>query len=130
MPDDADLAFCQGDFVPSQILCDPSGWAVLDFDDAHHADPHAEVAALSVALGRELHHDSPADADAARRAYLAGYVERAGRPLDPARWRWFVAVAQVRYLARRLVKGRALPGEAGAVLDELDAGARPTCLDV
>ena len=106
-PDDADLAFCQGDFVPSQILCDPGGWAVLDFDDAHHADPHAEVAALYVALGRELPHESPKDADAARRAYLAGYVERAGRPLDPARWRWFAAVAQVRYLARRLVKGRA-----------------------
>jgi aminoglycoside phosphotransferase len=122
MPDDADLVFCQGDFVPSQILCDPSGWAVLDFDDSHHADPHAEVTALFVALGRELPHDSPAAAAAARRAYLAGYVERAGRPLDPARWRWFASVAHVRYLARRLVKGRALPGEAGTVLDEIGAG--------
>ena len=77
-PDDADLAFCQGDFVPSQILCDPGGWAVLDFDDAHHADPHAEVAALYVALGRELPHESPADADAARRG-LPGGVRGAGR---------------------------------------------------
>ncbi len=126
IPDDADLAFCQGDFVPSQILCDPSGWAVLDFDDAHHADPHAEVAALYVALGRELPYRTPADVDAARRAYLAGYVERADRPLDPTRWQWFVAVAEVRYLARRLVKGRAFPGEATAVLDGLDpAGGLP-----
>jgi hypothetical protein len=122
-PDDADLAFCQGDFVPSQILCDPSGWAVLDFDDAHHAEPHAEVAALYVALGQELPHRTPADAAAARLAYLTGYTERAGRPLDPTRWRWFAAVAEVRYLARRLVKGRAVPGEATAVLDALEYGA-------
>jgi len=118
-PDDIDLAFCQGDFVPSQVLCDPSGWAVLDFDDAHHSDPHAEVAALFVALGRELPHRTPDDVAAVRRAYLTGYVERAGRPLDPTRWQWFAAVAEVRYLARRLVKGRAFAGEASAVLDAL-----------
>jgi hypothetical protein len=122
-PDEVDLAFCQGDFVPSQILCDPGGWAVLDFDDAHHADPHAEVAALFVALGRELPHRTPADAAAARLAYLEGYVERAARPLDAARWRWFAAVAEVRYLARRLVKDRAVPGEAATVLDALATGA-------
>jgi aminoglycoside phosphotransferase len=123
-PVDGDLAFCQGDFVPSQILCDgTSGWAVLDFDDAHHADPHAEVAALFVALGRELPHRTPADVAETRRAYLSGYVERAGRPLDPTRWWWFAAVAEVRYLARRLVKGRAIPGEATAVLDAVDAAA-------
>jgi aminoglycoside phosphotransferase len=122
MPEDTDLVFCQGDFVPSQILCDPSGWTVLDFDDAHHADPHAEVAALTVALGWELSHATPAQAEAARRAYLAGYCERSGRRLDPSRWEWFVAVARVRYLARRLVKGRARPGEAGAVLDEVETG--------
>jgi hypothetical protein len=122
-PVDGDLAFCQGDFVPSQILCDPSGWAVLDFDDAHHADPHAEVAALFVALGRELPHRTPADVAETRRAYLSGYVERAGRPLDPTCWSWFVAVAEVRYLARRLVKGRAIPGEATAVLDAVEAAA-------
>jgi aminoglycoside phosphotransferase len=122
MPEDTDLVFCQGDFVPSQILCDASGWTVLDFDDAHHADPHAEAAALAVALGWELSHATPADADAARRAYLVGYCERAGRRLEPARWEWFVAVARVRYLARRLVKGRARPGEAAAVLDEVQTG--------
>ncbi len=122
-PVDGDLAFCQGDFVPSQILCDPSGWAVLDFDDAHHADPHAEAAALFVALGRELPHRTPADVAATRQAYLTGYVERAGRRLDPASWSWFAAVAEVRYLARRLVKGRALPGEATAVLDALGGAA-------
>jgi len=118
-PDDTDLAFSQGDFVPSQVLCDPGGWAVLDFDDAHHADPHAEVAALFVALGRELPHRTPDDVAAARRAYLTGYVERAGRPLDPTRWQWFAAVAEVRYLARRLVKGRAFAGEASAVIGAL-----------
>jgi aminoglycoside phosphotransferase len=122
MPEDADLAFCHGDFVPSQILCDRNGWAVLDFDDAHCADPHAEVAAVYVALRWELPHGTPAAVDAARRAYLEGYVERAGSVLDPTRWRWFHNVAQLEYLARRLVKGRAMPGEVHTVLDELAAG--------
>jgi aminoglycoside phosphotransferase len=125
-PSDGELAFCQGDFVPSQILCDPTGWSVLDLDDGHLADPHAEVAALLTALARELSVKDERRADALRAAYLDAYVRRAGRPLDPARLRWFLAVARLSQLAHRVVKGRALPGETEAVLDgiagPLDAG--------
>jgi aminoglycoside phosphotransferase len=123
VPDREDLAFCHGDFDPSQILCDTSRWAVLDLDDAHRADPHAEVAALFVALGSDL--PPAADVEAARRAYLDGYVARAGEPLDADRWRWFLAVARLEQLAHRLVKCQALPGEVAATLDQLDRGDEP-----
>src|SRR4029077_8715702 len=38
-PSGGELRFSQGDFMPSQILCDDTAWAVLDFDDGHAADP-------------------------------------------------------------------------------------------
>jgi aminoglycoside phosphotransferase len=122
-PSDGVPAFCQGDFVPSQILCDPSGWSVLDLDDAHLADPYAEVAALVVALPRELSvkdHDRSARL---RERYLTAYVDRAGGTFDDSRWEWHLAVARLRLAARRLVKGRAVPGETEAVLDDIDVAA-------
>jgi hypothetical protein len=126
-PDDGDLAFCQGDFVPGQILCagppdvPAERWSVLDLDDGHRADPHSEVASLYTALDREL----PVPRELVQRAreqYLESYTAAAGRPLDPARWQWFRTVAELRYLARRSIKGRAAAGEADVVLDALEAG--------
>jgi hypothetical protein len=115
VPDDGDLAFCQGDFVPGQVLCDPDRWSVLDLDDGHLADPYSEVASLYTALEREL--PVPADrVQHARDTYVAAYTARAGAALDPARWTWFRTVAELRYLARRCIKGRAEPGEAARVL--------------
>jgi aminoglycoside phosphotransferase len=123
VPEQDGRAFCQGDFVPSQILCDPSGWSVLDFDDAHHGDPWAEVAALYVALPRELSLKDDQRAEAARGAYLRGYIEAAGQAPDAATWRWHVLVAQLSYFALRLTKGRAVPGQAELLLDGIDSGS-------
>jgi aminoglycoside phosphotransferase len=124
VPDqDGRRAFCQGDFVPSQILCDPSGWSVLDFDDAHHGDPWAEVADLYVALPRELSLKDDHRAEAVRGAYVRAYIAAAGHAPDPATWRWHVLAAQLRYLAGRLTKGRAVPGQTERVLDGLDSGS-------
>lgn len=118
VPGDGEMLFCQGDFVPGQILCDSSGWSVIDLDDGHYADPLAEVAALYTALSREL--ALPAgEVELARQTYLDAYLRQAGQPLDPQRWRWFLAVAELRYLARRAIKGRSVPGEAQEVLDQI-----------
>jgi aminoglycoside phosphotransferase (APT) family kinase protein len=121
-PEQDGRAFCQGDFVPSQILCDPSGWSVLDFDDAHHGDPWAEVAALYVSLPRELSLREGQE-EAVRGAYVRAYVEAAGFAPDPATWRWCVLAAQLRYIAQRLSKGRALPGQTERLLDGIDSGS-------
>ena len=53
-PADERLLFCQGDFLPGQILCHPTGWSVIDFDDSRYADPLSDVAAMYAALPREL----------------------------------------------------------------------------
>jgi aminoglycoside phosphotransferase (APT) family kinase protein len=117
-PDDARPLFCQGDFLPGQILCDDTGWSVVDFDDSRYADPMSEVAAMYVGMARELRLP-PETAELARRTYLEAYARRAGEPFDERRWRWFVAVVQLNELAKRLMKGRAAPGEAQTVLDRI-----------
>ena len=121
-PGDGELLFCQGDFVPSQILCHSSGWSVIDLDDGHYADPLAEVAALYTALPQELGLTGAA-AELARQTYLEAYLRQAGQRLDTDRWRWFLAVARLLHLGRRSIKGRAAPGETHTVLDGIGAGS-------
>jgi aminoglycoside phosphotransferase len=117
-PEEGRLLFCQGDFLPGQILCDPSGWSVIDFDDSRYTDPLSEVAALYAALPREL--GLPPDlGEQARRTYLEAYARRSGEPIDPARWHWFLVLVQLADLAKRLIKGRALPGDAESLLPRL-----------
>jgi hypothetical protein len=93
---------------------------VIDLDDGHYGDPLAEVAALYTALPRELRL-SAGPAELARQAYLDAYLRQAGQPLDSRRWRWFLAVAELLHLARRTIKGRAVPGEAQTVLERIGA---------
>jgi aminoglycoside phosphotransferase (APT) family kinase protein len=119
-PADGPLLFCQGDFLPGQILCDPSGWSVIDFDDSRYADPLSEVAAMYAALPRTLGL-SPEQADLARRSYVDAYADRVGEPVDQGRWRWFLVLLQLAELGKRLIKGRVDPAEIDAVLDRLDA---------
>jgi hypothetical protein len=117
-PGDGEPMFCQGDFVPSQILCHTSGWSVVDLDDGHYAEPLAEVAALYAALPRELGLTA-GPAGLARQTYLEAYLRQAGQPLDTDRWRWYLCVAELLLLARRTIKGRTAPGEAQAVLERI-----------
>ncbi len=118
VPEEGRLLFCQGDFLPGQLLCHPSGWSVVDFDDSGYADPLSEVAAMYAAMPRELG-VSAEQAEHARRTYLDAYAARAGEPLDEERWRWFLTLLQLVELGKRLVKGRVRPGETHEVLDRL-----------
>ena len=117
-PEDGRPLFCQGDFLPGQILAHPSGWSVIDFDDSRYADPLSEVAALYAALPRELGLP-PELAEPARRTYLEAYARRAGEPIHGDRWRWFLVLVQLADLAKRLAKGRAAAGDAASVLERL-----------
>jgi hypothetical protein len=117
-PPEKGMAFCQGDFLPGQVLCDPGGWSVIDFDDSHYADPLSEVAAMYTAIPRELGL-SAEQAGQAREVYLEAYAAAAGEPFDPARWRWWLTLVRLTQLAKRLMKGRVEPGETAAVLDGL-----------
>ncbi len=121
-PAEGRLLFCQGDFLPGQVLCDPSGWSVIDFDDSRYADPLSEVAAMWAAMPRELRL-GPDQAEHARRTYLRAYAARAGEPFDPARLRWYLAVLELTELGKRLMKGRVAPGETQEVLERLSRPA-------
>ena len=67
---------------------------MIDFDDSRYADPYSDVAAMYVAMPRELGLDGER-AEHARRTYLEAYAERAGEPFDPGRWRWFLVLLQL-----------------------------------
>ena len=82
-PEDVAPLFCQGDFLPGQILCDPGGWSVIDFDDSRYTDPLSEVAALYAALPREL--GLSAGSRGAGAADLPGGVRATGRRADRPR---------------------------------------------
>ncbi len=120
VPAEGTLLFCQGDFLPGQVLCDPTGWSVVDFDDSRYADPLSEVAAMYAAMPRELRL-SPDQAELARSRYLHGYAARAGGPLEEARWTWFMTLLQLVELGKRLAKGRVAAGECHEVLDRLSS---------
>lgn len=121
-PEDGRLLYCQGDFLPGQILCHPSGWSVIDLDDSRYCDPLSEVAAMYAALPREL--ALPPDrTELARRTYLEAYARRAGEPLDLRRLQWFLVLVELRDLAKRLVKGRATADEAASALERLVRGS-------
>jgi aminoglycoside phosphotransferase len=117
-PDDGRLLYCQGDFLPGQILCDDADWSIIDLDDSRYADPLSDVAALYAAIPRE-HGVPPGRIEEAQQTYLEAYARRAGEPLDVDRWRWFLSLAHLTLLAKRLVKGRATLEEATAALDQL-----------
>lgn len=117
-PEDGRLLYCQGDFLPGQILCHPSGWSVIDLDDSRYADPLSEVAAMYAALPRELAL-SPVEGERARHSYLEAYLRRSGEPFDRRRWEWFLVMLEFLDLAKRLLKGRAAPGDTASILERL-----------
>jgi aminoglycoside phosphotransferase len=120
-PDDGRLLYCQGDFLPGQILCDEAGWSIIDLDDSRYADPLSDVAALYAALPRE--HGIPPDRlEEAQQTYLESYARRAGEPMDEDRWRWFLSLTRLTLLAKRLVKGRATLEEAVSTMEVLSRG--------
>jgi aminoglycoside phosphotransferase (APT) family kinase protein len=120
-------AFCHGDPALDQALCDGDTFAVVDFDDARLGDPYEDVGSAIAALpidAPQLFAGDGAAGERAVAAYLAGYRERTGRPLDERRLRAHRLRADLAALANRLHKGRAGSAEAAAAVAALRAAAR------
>jgi hypothetical protein len=104
--------FCHGDFRCAQVLREDGRWSVVDFDGAMRADPHLELAHMMAFLKydvprfRDLFADPEQDAtdlvEAAARAYLAGYEERAKEPVNPKRLLWYRIGSEIHYLDRMI----------------------------
>ena len=107
---------CHGDFVCSHVLHGPEGSAVVDFDLAHRADPHADAAILLSSLT----HDVPflrraiRDPGAAPEAliergvsaYVEGYQSYGRRILDRRRLLWHRIAAEIHMLGLMFTKDR------------------------
>lgn len=106
--------FCHGAFVPSQLLLDGERVAVTDFDAARSGDAYQEMGKLLAGLKYDLphlreslHRGDPLDSAAmcdAEEAYLTGYAQFAGEPIDRKRLRWFRTCAEIHHLALSLKK--------------------------
>ena len=104
--------FCHGDFRCSQVLRENGRWSVVDFDGAMRADPHLEIAHMMTFLKydvprlRALFADPERDAtdlvEAAARAYLEGYEERAQHAVNPKRLLWYRIGSEIHYLDRMI----------------------------
>jgi aminoglycoside phosphotransferase (APT) family kinase protein len=114
------VAFCHGDPAADQVLLDGDDATVVDFDDAGLGDPYGDLGAMVAGLEldtRRLAGDPVA-------AYLEGYRERAGQPLDERRLRAHALRARLAMLASRLRKGRLSADDAASAVAELRASAR------
>ena len=118
--------FCHGDPALDQVLVDGEALAVVDFDDAGPGDPYADLGTMLAALpldAPQLFGGDGAPGERAVAAYLDGYRERAGRPLDERRLRAHRARAELALLASRVPKGTANAGEVTGAVARLRAAA-------
>jgi aminoglycoside phosphotransferase (APT) family kinase protein len=79
--------FCHGDFTPAQVLLDPTGIGVVDFDTAAAGEPALDLgrflAYLHYALAKQGSRVGPALGQAFLSGYLSAYAAAAGhRPRD------------------------------------------------
>jgi aminoglycoside phosphotransferase (APT) family kinase protein len=111
-------AFCHGDPALDQVLLDGDACAIVDFDDSALGDPYADLAAMVAGLAIDARGLSRGTG-AAEAAYLDGYREASGRPLDERRLDAHLRRARLARLASRLCKGRLSTPEAEAAVAEL-----------
>lgn len=118
--------YCHGDPALDQVLLDGDAFAVVDFDDAAFDDPHADLGTTLAALpfdAPQLFGGPGASPERVAAAYLDGYCERSGAPLDERRLRAHRARAELTLLARRLHKGLAGADEVAHSVARLRAAA-------
>ena len=129
-PGPGHLVCCHGDWVCSHLYRSSGGFAVIDLDLAQRADPLWEVAMALAALARDVpaleaaRSDPAADAPAilqrAEDAYLDGYREATGAPLDGRRLDFWRMCAEIYELALMLTKNRYEPVAFGRSLARVD----------
>jgi aminoglycoside phosphotransferase (APT) family kinase protein len=122
-------AFCHGDPALDQVLLDGDAFSVVDFDDAALGDPYADLGSTIAGLpldAPQLFGGAGSAAEIGIAAYLEGYRERTGRPLDERRLRAHRLRGELAALANRLRKGRIGADDAARAVAALRAGTRET----
>jgi aminoglycoside phosphotransferase (APT) family kinase protein len=117
--------FCHGDPALDQFLLDGDDLAMVDLEDAAAGDPYADLGALLAALRADVPElCAGAAGERLAAAYLDGYRERAGTPLDERRLGAHRERADLAVLAGRLRRGRATTAESAAAVARLDPAPR------
>jgi aminoglycoside phosphotransferase (APT) family kinase protein len=121
-------ALCHGDAALDQVLLDGAGgFGLVDFDDAAVGDPYADLGTMVTALRRDapdLYTDGAATRPGPATAYLEGWLERSGGPIDARRLRVHRLRAELAVAANRLHKGRLDPEAAAAAIARLRDAVR------
>lgn len=111
--DPSDVVTCHGDLVPSHLLGRPGAWTVIDHDLAHRGDRYRDLALFIAGLSFDLPALAPGRGpvptlgSAPVEAYLAGYEEVLGRPLDRHRLARHLLAAHLHHAALLATKDRA-----------------------
>lgn len=80
-----------GDFRLGNLMVDGQGLAaVLDWELAHRGDPAQDLAYLCLPSWRFGHPEQPVAGIGEVAPLLEAYARQGGRPIDPARWRWWL----------------------------------------
>jgi aminoglycoside phosphotransferase (APT) family kinase protein len=91
LPPPADPVLVHGDFRMGNVMADASGLAVvLDWELAHLGDYHEDLAYGCMSVWRFGHIDKPAFGCGSIEALIAAYEAQGGRPVDPARFRFWL----------------------------------------
>ena len=125
--DQAVMATCHGDFVPSHLIGRPGCWSVIDLDLAHRGDRYRDLAMFLAGLPGDVPAlgdgvASAAGLAAAEQAYLAGYTARWTGALDQVRLAWHRAAAELHVLSVMVSKDAVDPAAVARccrVLDEV-----------
>jgi len=107
-PDDPDdLVLVHGDFRIGNVVVGSEGLrGVLDWENAHLGDPHADLAWMCVRAWRFGRDDLPVGGIGARAPFYAAYTWASGRRVDPARAYYWEVLGNVRWALGALGQAR------------------------
>lgn len=117
LPPPADQVLVHGDFRIGNFMIGPDGLrAVLDWENAHLSDPHADLAWCCVRAWRFGMDDRPFGGIAPRDPFYAAYERASGRQIDPGRAAYWEIAGNIQWALGALGQARRhLSGQAPSV---------------
>jgi len=99
LPQPAAPVLCHGDFRSGNFLADAKGLvAILDWEFASWSDPDEDLGWFCLGCWRFGAYAQEAGGIARREIFYRDYARASGRRVDPARVRWWEAMAALRWL--------------------------------
>ncbi len=124
-------ALVHGDFRNGNLVVGPDGVrAVLDWELAHSGDPMEDLGWFCVNAWRFGQADRPAGGFGSRQALFAAYEAAGGRPVDPARVRYWEVLGNLKWGITCDAMGLAWREGRDRAIERLAVGRRSTETEV